>query len=157
MWRLVFDRPGQAQLYRILTAYGNLDRRIGYCQGMNFLGGLLLAVGLNEIEAFYTFVSLMLRYGWVWSRIVWVSRVAVAVPAQSTCVSCCPLLLSCQVRVCVAVCAGPANPAAVQPRVERACGEAGSVAVQAHAEHVADSVPVRDAVATVHVPQQVRK
>jgi hypothetical protein len=55
------SRPGQAQLYRILTAYANLDRRTGYCQGMNFLAGLLLAVGLPEVEAFYTFVSLMLR------------------------------------------------------------------------------------------------
>ncbi len=55
-------RVGQGLLYRILTAFANLDRRVGYCQGMNFVAGLLLLVGMNEPDAFYTFTSLMLRY-----------------------------------------------------------------------------------------------
>lgn len=55
--------PGQGQLYRILTAYANLDRRTGYCQGMNFLCGIILAVGITERDAFYVFTCMMLRYG----------------------------------------------------------------------------------------------
>ena len=54
-------REGQAQLYRILTAYAHLDKRVGYCQGMHFIAALLLLMGLPESTAFYTFVSLMLR------------------------------------------------------------------------------------------------
>jgi hypothetical protein len=57
----VGPRPGQGQLYRILTAYANLDRRTGYCQGMNFLCGLILLVGISERDAFYVFTCVMLR------------------------------------------------------------------------------------------------
>eukprot|EP01138_Halocafeteria_seosinensis_P011582 gb/GECG01011831.1/.p1 GENE.gb/GECG01011831.1/~~gb/GECG01011831.1/.p1 ORF type:complete len:772 (+),score=88.68 gb/GECG01011831.1/:1-2316(+) len=48
-------------LYRILTAYANLDSTVGYCQGMSFVAGLILLAGLEEVDAFYVFLSLMLR------------------------------------------------------------------------------------------------
>lgn len=57
---------GQTQLYRILTAYAHLDKRVGYCQGMHFIAALLLLCGLSETNAFYTFASLMLRWVGVW-------------------------------------------------------------------------------------------
>ncbi|UKK01382.2 hypothetical protein MACK_002195 [Theileria orientalis] len=56
----VFNKEAQNQLYRILSAYGNYQPEIGYCQGMNFVAGLLLLVsGFNEKEAFVGFVGLM--------------------------------------------------------------------------------------------------
>ncbi|UKJ89014.2 hypothetical protein MACJ_002260 [Theileria orientalis] len=56
----VFNKDAQNQLYRILSAYGNYQPEIGYCQGMNFVAGLLLLVsGFNEKEAFVGFVGLM--------------------------------------------------------------------------------------------------
>ncbi|EAN30997.2 Rab-GTPase-TBC domain protein [Theileria parva strain Muguga] len=56
----VFNKDSQNQLHRILSAYGNYQPEIGYCQGMNFVAGLLLLVsGFNEKEAFVAFVGLM--------------------------------------------------------------------------------------------------
>ncbi|XP_954951.1 uncharacterized protein TA03610 [Theileria annulata] len=56
----VFNKESQNQLHRILSAYGNYQPEIGYCQGMNFVAGLLLLVsGFNEKEAFVAFVGLM--------------------------------------------------------------------------------------------------
>ncbi|EKX72978.1 TBC domain containing protein [Theileria equi strain WA] len=56
----VFDKEAQDQLYRILSAYGNYQPEIGYCQGMNFVAGLLLLVsGFKEKESFIGFVGLM--------------------------------------------------------------------------------------------------
>ncbi|KAF4715672.1 hypothetical protein FOZ63_023188 [Perkinsus olseni] len=56
-------------LYRILVAYANLNPDVGYCQGMNFVAGLLLLVAcpdrnvppssVEEEEAFWVFVCLM--------------------------------------------------------------------------------------------------
>ncbi|KAF4670039.1 hypothetical protein FOL47_002270 [Perkinsus chesapeaki] len=56
-------------LYRILVAYANLNPDVGYCQGMNFVAGLLLLVAcpdtntppssVEEEEVFWVFVCLM--------------------------------------------------------------------------------------------------
>lgn len=55
-------------LGRVLNAYANLNPEVGYCQGMNFVAGLLLRVIApsasyialeDEEEIFWTFVSLM--------------------------------------------------------------------------------------------------
>lgn len=60
---LIFDKYAQQQLYRILNAYSNYDSSVGYCQGMNFVVGLLLVVSnFNELEAFCVLVSLMNNY-----------------------------------------------------------------------------------------------
>ncbi|CXI30560.1 GTPase-activating protein, putative [Plasmodium berghei] len=60
---LIFDKYAQDQLYRILNAYANYESSVGYCQGMNFIVGLLLIVSnFNELETFCILVSLMNNY-----------------------------------------------------------------------------------------------
>ncbi|SCN59442.1 GTPase-activating protein, putative [Plasmodium chabaudi chabaudi] len=60
---LIFDKYAQEQLYRILNAYANYESSVGYCQGMNFIVGLLLIVSnFNELETFCVLVSLMDNY-----------------------------------------------------------------------------------------------
>eukprot|EP00826_Nyctotherus_ovalis_P057706 TRINITY_DN7898_c0_g1_i7.p1 TRINITY_DN7898_c0_g1~~TRINITY_DN7898_c0_g1_i7.p1 ORF type:complete len:459 (+),score=35.51 TRINITY_DN7898_c0_g1_i7:188-1564(+) len=47
-------------LENVLTAYSSYNEAVGYCQGMNYVAGLLLLVSdMNEEEAFWAFVSLM--------------------------------------------------------------------------------------------------
>ncbi|KAL8425540.1 hypothetical protein Efla_006775 [Eimeria flavescens] len=54
------DRDAQGMLFRILNAFANLHVEVGYCQGMNFVAGLLLLVSaFNEFEAFSFFCFLM--------------------------------------------------------------------------------------------------
>lgn len=66
----LFDREQQQSLLRILHAYANLNPDVGYCQGMNFVAGLLMFVCQNEDfretprlekeeETFWMFVCLM--------------------------------------------------------------------------------------------------
>lgn len=59
-----FDSSGQLQLYRILNGYANACPDVGYCQGMNFVAGLLLLVsGFREEAAYRMMVRLMDGYG----------------------------------------------------------------------------------------------
>ncbi|KAJ1863805.1 hypothetical protein LPJ78_003808 [Coemansia sp. RSA 989] len=51
------DGIGQRQLRRILRAYAQYNRAIGYCQGMGRLVGLFLISGLNEEQAFWTLAA----------------------------------------------------------------------------------------------------
>jgi len=53
------DPAGQRRLMRILRSYAALDPEVGYCQGMNFVAGLILKYLPNESEAFGTFCVLM--------------------------------------------------------------------------------------------------
>jgi len=66
----LFDKEQQFSLLRVLNAFANLDPQVGYCQGMNFVAGLLLFVAQNgdfrqsprfekEEEAFWMLVCLM--------------------------------------------------------------------------------------------------
>lgn len=34
--------PGQLALFNVLKAYSLLDQEVGYCQGLSFVGGILL-------------------------------------------------------------------------------------------------------------------
>ncbi|KAL4497172.1 hypothetical protein ABPG72_019492 [Tetrahymena utriculariae] len=53
---------GQDQLKRTLMATSNLFRQVGYCQGMNFIMGMLLLVsGGDESSVFDSFISLSFR------------------------------------------------------------------------------------------------
>merc|ERR1711957_1079103 len=54
-----FSKDYQQQLLRVLHAYANLNREVGYCQGMNFVAGLLLRISRNEEESFWMLVCLM--------------------------------------------------------------------------------------------------
>jgi len=54
-----FDMQMQQCLLRVLHAYANLNPEVGYCQGMNFVAGLLLMTSKEEEEAFWMLVCLM--------------------------------------------------------------------------------------------------
>ncbi|KAK9503508.1 hypothetical protein O3M35_010053 [Rhynocoris fuscipes] len=43
----------QEQLFRVLVAYGHHNKSTGYCQGMNYIAGLLLLVTKNEETTFW--------------------------------------------------------------------------------------------------------
>lgn len=53
------DGEGKDTLLRVLKAYAAYDPEIGYCQGMNFLAGLLLLYLDTEEHAFGALVVLM--------------------------------------------------------------------------------------------------
>lgn len=50
---------GQASLRHVLVAYSLRDSHVGYCQGMNFVAGLLLLVMRREEEAFWMLAVLL--------------------------------------------------------------------------------------------------
>ena len=50
---------GKLSMQRVLRAYAVYDTEVGYCQGMNFLAGLLLTYMPNEACAFGGLVVLM--------------------------------------------------------------------------------------------------
>lgn len=54
-----FDAEQQKRLQRILQAFAALYPEVGYCQGMNFIAGLLLVASQDEEEAFWAMVCLM--------------------------------------------------------------------------------------------------
>jgi hypothetical protein len=56
---------GQAALSRVLNAYSVQDPEIGYCQGMNFIVGVLL-MQLEEESAFWALCHLMNACGLRW-------------------------------------------------------------------------------------------
>lgn len=58
-----FDSTKQQGLWRVLNAYAACNPDVGYCQGMNFVAGLLLLVSDNEEESFVMLAQLMDRHG----------------------------------------------------------------------------------------------
>jgi len=55
-----FGGPERQMLLRILHTYANLNPDVGYCQGMNFVAGLLLLVSnFSEEDTFWMFVCMM--------------------------------------------------------------------------------------------------
>ena len=57
------SEAGRTSLLRVLRAYAVYDTEVGYCQGMNFLAGLLLTWMPNEATAFAGLVVLMQQQG----------------------------------------------------------------------------------------------
>jgi len=55
----IFDADQQQRLLRVLNAYANYNPDVGYCQGMNFVAGLLLLVSRHEEESFNLLRCLM--------------------------------------------------------------------------------------------------
>ncbi|XP_054679396.1 TBC1 domain family member 1 isoform X3 [Grus americana] len=53
---------GQLSLYNILKAYSLLDQEVGYCQGLSFVGGVLL-LHMSEEDAFKMLKFLMFDIG----------------------------------------------------------------------------------------------
>ena len=54
----------QNALYNVLAAYAKHCPEVGYCQGMNYLCGLILiGVDFNEVSAFVIFEKLLGEYG----------------------------------------------------------------------------------------------
>eukprot|EP00401_Gymnodinium_catenatum_P004020 CAMPEP_0117569604 /NCGR_PEP_ID=MMETSP0784-20121206/58748_1 /TAXON_ID=39447 /ORGANISM="" /LENGTH=544 /DNA_ID=CAMNT_0005367591 /DNA_START=65 /DNA_END=1695 /DNA_ORIENTATION=- len=58
-----FDNMQQKRLFRVLNAYASYNPDVGYCQGMNFVAGLLLLVSDCEEESFNVLVCLMDHVG----------------------------------------------------------------------------------------------
>lgn len=54
-----FDANWQQRLLRVLNAYAGFNPRVGYCQGMNFVAGLLLLVSDSEEESLAVLTCLM--------------------------------------------------------------------------------------------------
>ena len=51
-------REKETSLYNILKAFWNLDKEVGYCQGMNLIVGFLLLISeRNELDTFYLLIS----------------------------------------------------------------------------------------------------
>jgi hypothetical protein len=47
------------KLKNILICYSTRNTSVGYCQGMNFIGGRLLLIMGNEEQAFWLFIEIM--------------------------------------------------------------------------------------------------
>ncbi|GIX69489.1 TBC1 domain family member 1 [Caerostris darwini] len=54
--------PGQLSLFSLLKAYSVVDEEVGYCQGLSFLGGILL-LHLDEEKAFFAMKHIMFTLG----------------------------------------------------------------------------------------------
>ena len=52
-------RKKETSLYKVLKAFWNLDKEIGYCQGMNLIVGFMLILSIfNERDTFYLLTSM---------------------------------------------------------------------------------------------------
>jgi len=56
------DELNLARLGNVIVSYAALNREVGYCQGMNFLAGLLLQLSDSEQETFWMLTLVMVRY-----------------------------------------------------------------------------------------------
>ncbi|GFY46527.1 TBC1 domain family member 1 [Trichonephila inaurata madagascariensis] len=54
--------PGQLSLFSLLKAYSVVDEEVGYCQGLSFLGGILL-LHLDEEKSFHAMKHIMFTLG----------------------------------------------------------------------------------------------
>eukprot|EP00040_Diaphanoeca_grandis_P005916 m.35092 g.35092 ORF g.35092 m.35092 type:complete len:394 (-) comp17083_c1_seq2:95-1276(-) len=56
------EKDNQQQLHRVLLAYANHNPKVGYCQGMNFVAGMLLLVlEGNEEQTFWLFDAMVAK------------------------------------------------------------------------------------------------
>ncbi|KAG8452127.1 hypothetical protein GDO86_004066 [Hymenochirus boettgeri] len=51
----------QKDLYNVLVAYGQHNKNVGYCQGMNFIAGYLILIAKDEEKAFWLMDALIGR------------------------------------------------------------------------------------------------
>ena len=52
---------GQQEMRKLLIAYSEYNPKIGYCQGMSSIAGILLMIMPAE-QAFWSFVTIMDKY-----------------------------------------------------------------------------------------------
>ncbi|XP_065840731.1 growth hormone-regulated TBC protein 1-like [Oscarella lobularis] len=59
--RFAHDTKGNllGSLENVLTAYAHYNKKVGYCQGLNFVAGMLLLVAETEEEAFWLLLVLV--------------------------------------------------------------------------------------------------
>ncbi|XP_053419012.1 growth hormone-regulated TBC protein 1 isoform X2 [Nycticebus coucang] len=60
-FRKTADPCLQKALYNVLSAYGQHNQGVGYCQGMNFIAGYLILITQNEEESFWLLDALVGR------------------------------------------------------------------------------------------------
>jgi len=58
------DGQGQDRLGRLLRAYAAFDENVRYCQGMNFIGAVLVLYLPQPEDAFWVFVQILSERGW---------------------------------------------------------------------------------------------
>lgn len=58
------DGPGQSRLTLLLRAYAAFDENVRYCQGMNFIGAVLILYLPQPEDAFWVFVQLLSERSW---------------------------------------------------------------------------------------------
>ena len=56
------DPHNQIALRNVLYLYSLHNPKVGYCQSMNFLAGIMLVVGMNVMQAFFTLDRIIDRY-----------------------------------------------------------------------------------------------
>lgn len=55
---------GKNRLYNVLKAYSAYDPETGYCQGMNFITGMILTMIPDQEDAFWCLVFVMFVRDW---------------------------------------------------------------------------------------------
>ena len=53
------DKEGRTKLYNILVAYSEYNKGIGYCQGLNYVAGMIILVIRDEEKSFWLLVCLL--------------------------------------------------------------------------------------------------
>jgi len=57
-------QSGENRLFNVLKAFSAYDSETGYCQGMNFIAGLLLQMMPDTEDAFWCLVFVMFQRDW---------------------------------------------------------------------------------------------
>ena len=55
---------GNNKLYNILKAYSQYDTKVGYCQGMNYIAGILMICLKDEKDAYLCLLYIMYKFNW---------------------------------------------------------------------------------------------
>jgi len=55
---------GNNKLFNVLKAYANIDKSIGYVQGLNYIVAIMLVYIEDEEDVFWCLYQLMIKYNW---------------------------------------------------------------------------------------------
>jgi hypothetical protein len=56
------DEVNLGKLGNVIASYAGINKEVGYCQGMNFLAGMLLQLSEDEEDTFWLLTLVMVRY-----------------------------------------------------------------------------------------------